>query len=195
MTYFRGTSPVHFSQAIRKFMQHDSLTSFHPFDYSDIIWRHDVGSPHDLRHTEQMRSPGANISQGAKSLTWFGTSAWKCSFENKPHRKPKILSKAVLSLASLAALVSASCKPLPQGQSIGKTSNVTIESSGIPRSYLISIPPAYDCETPIPVILSFHGANRNASQQQKLSQMSNPEFNNFAFAIYPLGLDVLILPK
>jgi poly(3-hydroxybutyrate) depolymerase len=105
-----------------------------------------------------------------------------------------MLSKTVISLALLTTLVSASCKSLPQGKSAGKTSNVTIKSSGIPRSYLISLPPAYDCEIPIPVILSFHGANRNASQQQKLSQMSNPQFNDFAIAVYPLGLDVLILP-
>jgi len=99
------------------------------------------------------------------------------------------IPKALLSLSLLATLASSSCKPLPQGQSIGKTSNITIESSGISRSYLISIPPAYDCETLTPVILSFHGANRNALQQQRLSQMSNTEFNNFAIAIYPLGLN------
>ena len=101
-----------------------------------------------------------------------------------------MISKAVLALPLLATLASAVCKPLPPGQSIGQTTNVTIESSGINRTYLISIPPAFDCEGFTPIIFSFHGANRNASQQQELSQMSNPEFNNFALAVYPLGINV-----
>jgi poly(3-hydroxybutyrate) depolymerase len=99
-------------------------------------------------------------------------------------------SNASVSLASFAALASTLCNPLPQGQSIGNTANVTLESGGIYRSYLISIPPAYNCSAPTPLILSFHGGDRNASQQQELSQMSNPEFNNFAIAVYPLGMDV-----
>jgi poly(3-hydroxybutyrate) depolymerase len=96
-------------------------------------------------------------------------------------------------LAFIVSLATASFyKPLPQGQVIGQTTNVTITSSGIERSYLISIPPKYDCKATTPVIFSFHGANRNASQQQQLSQFSNPEFNDFAITVYPMGINVIL---
>jgi poly(3-hydroxybutyrate) depolymerase len=93
-----------------------------------------------------------------------------------------MLSNAFVSPAPFAALANTLCNPLPQGQSIGNTTNVSLESGGIYRSYLISIPPAYNCSTPTPLIFSFHGGDRNPSQQQELSQMPNLEFNNFAIA-------------
>lgn len=104
-----------------------------------------------------------------------------------------MLSIVLRYLPLLATLGHAVHKPLPPGQAIGETTNVTIVSSGINRTYLISIPPKYDCETITPVIFSFHGGNRNASQQQELSQFSNPEFNDFAIAVYPLGIGVWYL--
>ncbi|KAE8446240.1 hypothetical protein EG329_012465 [Mollisiaceae sp. DMI_Dod_QoI] len=67
--------------------------------------------------------------------------------------------------------------------------NVTIQSSGIDRYYLLTLPSNFDASTPTPVILSFHGGGDNAIEQYKLSQMSNPDFNDFAIAIYPNGID------
>lgn len=97
--------------------------------------------------------------------------------------------KYLLLLATLQ-LVSAAAKTLPQGQSIGATTNVTIQSSGIDRTYLISIPPKFDAGDLTPVIFSFHGGEENATEQQELSQFSNSEFNDFAIAIYPQGINV-----
>jgi len=97
-----------------------------------------------------------------------------------------MIAKA-LSLALVLGKASALCQPLPEGQAIGKTSSVTLRSGGVDRSYLVTIPFLYDCEKPNPVILSYHGAARDASQQMELSQMSNPLFNNFAIAVYPQG--------
>ncbi len=68
--------------------------------------------------------------------------------------------------------------------------NVTIQSSGIDRYYLLTLPSNFDASTPTPMILSFHGGGDNAIEQYKLSQMSNPDFNDFAIAIYPNGIDV-----
>jgi poly(3-hydroxybutyrate) depolymerase len=81
-------------------------------------------------------------------------------------------------------------KPLPAGQVAGGTYNMSITSSGIPRWYLISIPPFYEEEQLSPVILSYHSGLENATQQMNLTQMSNPYFNNISFVIYPQGINV-----
>ncbi|KAF8849634.1 hypothetical protein BDZ45DRAFT_662895 [Acephala macrosclerotiorum] len=65
--------------------------------------------------------------------------------------------------------------------------NITIRSSGIERWYLLTLPPNFDHSVATPVILSFHGGGRNATQQYYLSQLSNPDFNDFAIAVYPNG--------
>ena len=97
-------------------------------------------------------------------------------------------SKAFAYLPLVVTLVIS--QALPKGQSPGETSFATIESSGIIRTYNISIPPNYDGITLTPLIFSFHGALSNPTQQQNLSQMSNPEFNNFSIAVYPAGINV-----
>ncbi|KAG0650389.1 Esterase A [Hyphodiscus hymeniophilus] len=99
-----------------------------------------------------------------------------------------MFSKGLTFLPLLATTTTALYKPLPLIQAVGETTNVTILSSGINRTYLICIPPKYDGQTLTPVIFSFHGGSRNASQQQELSQFSNPDFNDFAISIYPQGI-------
>lgn len=86
-------------------------------------------------------------------------------------------------------------KPLPAGQVAGGTYNMSITSSGIPRWYLISIPPFYEEEQLSPVILSYHSGLENATSQMNLTQMSNPYFNNISFVIYPQGINVCISIK
>jgi len=84
----------------------------------------------------------------------------------------------------------ASCKkPFPEGQGSGITSNITISSSGVTRWYLITFPSNYTSASSVPVIFSFHGGVRNATNQLELSEMSDPEFNDFAIAVYPQGIN------
>ncbi|KUJ17833.1 carbohydrate esterase family 1 protein [Mollisia scopiformis] len=66
--------------------------------------------------------------------------------------------------------------------------NITIQSSGIDRYYLLTLPPNFDSAVPTPVIFSFHGGGDTANEQFELSQISNPEFNDFAIAVYPNGI-------
>jgi len=82
-------------------------------------------------------------------------------------------------------------KSLPQGQAVGKVSNVTIASGGLQRSYLISIPPTYNEYIPTPLILSFHGGSRTASSQLQLDELTSPEFNTVSMVVYPQGVDDL----
>ena len=81
-------------------------------------------------------------------------------------------------------------KALPDGQSTGVVSNVTIVSGGNQRNYLISIPPYYHSKIPTPAILSYHGGLRTAEQQLLLDQLTNPVFNTLSFVIYPQGINV-----
>jgi poly(3-hydroxybutyrate) depolymerase len=96
--------------------------------------------------------------------------------------------------ALLLGQASAECKSLPAEQEIGKTSWITIESEGVNRSFLVTIPALYSCEKPSPVILSYHGESRDATQQLQLSQMSNPFFNDFAIVVYPQAAEVHTSP-
>jgi len=68
-------------------------------------------------------------------------------------------------------------KLLPNGQTAGVVSNVTITSGGHQRNYLISIPPTYNSLHPTPIILSYHGGVRTAEDQLLLDQLTYPEFN------------------
>jgi len=76
----------------------------------------------------------------------------------------------------------------PLLQSTLQYQNVTIYSGGKERWYLITFPPNFESRTSVPVILSFHGGGENATEQLGLSQMSNPEFNDFAISVYPQGV-------
>lgn len=81
-------------------------------------------------------------------------------------------------------------KNLPCGQMKGSTSNVTITSSGLERSYLIFIPSDYSKHAETPVIFSYHGGDRTAEDQLELDLLTSPEFNTHALVVYPQGINV-----
>lgn len=102
------------------------------------------------------------------------------------------LTSAVVTLSLLSiATLSAAAPPFPHGGGHpGPVSNVSITSDGLHRSYLLSLPPAYHPGAPTPMILSYHGGNRNASEQLLLDQLTNPKYNANAIVVYPQGIDV-----
>lgn len=109
--------------------------------------------------------------------------------------------KSTIWLLALAASVCSSpvsprtngCgKNLPSGQTKGSTSNVTIITSGLERSYLVFIPPDYSSHAETPVIFSYHGGDRTAEDQLELDELTSPEFNTHALVVYPQGIDVRI---
>ncbi|OCL01449.1 carbohydrate esterase family 1 protein [Glonium stellatum] len=80
-------------------------------------------------------------------------------------------------------------KTLPKKVTAGGASaNISITSGGLIRSYLIHVPQSYDIDTPVPLILSYHGRGKNASEQELLSQFSNSSYNPNAIAVYPQGV-------
>lgn len=81
-------------------------------------------------------------------------------------------------------------KNVPSGQAVGQVSNVSITSGGYERSYLIYVAPTYNKFLPASVILSYHGGNRNATDQLELDLLTSPEFNTQSFVVYPQGIGV-----
>jgi hypothetical protein len=83
-------------------------------------------------------------------------------------------------------------KPLPDTVELGKSVDLTIDSSsGVsPRKYRIHVPKTYDSSTNVPVIVSFHGRGKDAKFQEKLSQFSNSTYGFEGIVVYPEGVPV-----
>jgi len=83
-------------------------------------------------------------------------------------------------------------KSLPKGVELDKSVDLTLESeSGVsPRKYRLHIPPSYDNNNPVPLILSFHGRGKNAKYQEALSQFSNASYGFEGIVAYPEGVPV-----
>ncbi|KAI4684269.1 hypothetical protein J4E81_009149 [Alternaria sp. BMP 2799] len=81
-------------------------------------------------------------------------------------------------------------KSLPKGVELDKSVDLTLESeSGVsPRKYRLHIPPSYDNNKPVPLILSFHGRGKNAKYQEALSQFSNASYGFGGLVAYPEGV-------
>lgn len=94
-----------------------------------------------------------------------------------------------LTLSSTAALAAANgCgSSLTDGLQRDNTSYHTIESSG--REFYVHVPANYTIDAATKVYFSFHGATKNALEQEGLSGLSDPYFNPDGIAVYPEGLD------
>lgn len=103
------------------------------------------------------------------------------------------------TLTTALAASSAGCgKDLPAAQSPpGGASHQTdfTQSDGTARTYLIHIPSHYEKNTPVPLILAFHGRGKNSSEMEQLSQFSNEDFNTNGIAVYPQGLHVSLMKE
>lgn len=88
----------------------------------------------------------------------------------------------------VAAASSAGCAQAKTVK-VGQTTNVTLDG----RWYLLYFPVQYKPTSPAPLILSYHGGNRNASEQQSLDLLSTPFFNEDYIVVYPNGIDVSLL--
>lgn len=67
---------------------------------------------------------------------------------------------------------------------------MTTNSSGGERNYLLHIPNDYHINVAAPLIFSFHGGAKTASDQEELDGLTNSTFNNNSIVVYPQGLHV-----
>jgi polyhydroxybutyrate depolymerase len=65
--------------------------------------------------------------------------------------------------------------------------NGSIISSGRVRTYLVHVPPSYDRATPMPLVISMHGASGWPAQQQTLSRWNALADKAGFIVVYPSG--------
>ncbi|KAI1134772.1 carbohydrate esterase family 1 protein [Hypoxylon sp. FL0543] len=102
------------------------------------------------------------------------------------------LSPASLALLSLTSLLAPSLA-FAQASGCGKSPSITpgdfknfTTSEG--RQYRVWLPTNYDSSKATPLILSYHGANRDISHQVALDQLTHPRFNKDHIVVYLQGL-------
>ena len=97
---------------------------------------------------------------------------------------PGLLSLLYLSGISLATSSTGCGHDLPSHFPKPGTSKA-LHLQSLSREYRLYIPSNYDTNTATPVYFSFHGATKNMTEEETLSQFSNPQFNPHGIAIYP----------
>jgi polyhydroxybutyrate depolymerase len=65
----------------------------------------------------------------------------------------------------------------------------TLTSSGVMRHYLLHVPPSYQGNTAVPLVINLHGLNSNSGQQENLTGMSVKADREGFIVLYPDGLD------
>lgn len=90
-------------------------------------------------------------------------------------------------LAGANAANSSGCgKSLPSGISTSQTNALNFTTkSGSQRSYRLHLPSAYSTTTAHSLIFSFHGRSDTDTNQERISQLSDPYFNPHGIAVYP----------
>lgn len=96
---------------------------------------------------------------------------------------------SLLSLATLVASVnsaaSSGCGKGIPSKYPSPGSSRSLKLPGSDREYILYIPSNYEQNKPAPLYFSFHGASKDMTEQEGLSQFSNPEFNKDGIALYP----------
>jgi poly(3-hydroxybutyrate) depolymerase len=111
----------------------------------------------------------------------------------------------ILSLISLFALLlsagavseasqrSSGCgKDIPDALKLGESRNFTLETTNkpSPRNYRLHALESYKSDSPVPLILSFHGRGKDMKEQDELSQFSNASYGFEGICVYPEGVPV-----
>lgn len=65
--------------------------------------------------------------------------------------------------------------------------NLSLEHDGLTRQYSAYIPSGYSADSPIPMVLNFHGFGSNAFEQLFYSGFNNVAENNNFIVVYPQG--------
>lgn len=113
--------------------------------------------------------------------------------------KSSTVTSAIALLPSAAIAASPGCKTaLPANLTPGSsTYNLTISSESVigkttQRQYILHLPtnykPSNDVSTPL--IVAFHGQSQPAWSMERISELSNPDFNPNTIVAYSEGMNV-----
>ncbi|CAD0022034.1 unnamed protein product, partial [Aureobasidium pullulans] len=77
---------------------------------------------------------------------------------------------------------------LPAGvQAGGRTTQFSINSGGLNRSFSIHVPSSYDINSAAPLIMAFHGRSETPVNIERYSDLSSEVWNPYGIVVYPLG--------
>lgn len=65
---------------------------------------------------------------------------------------------------------------------------MALTSSGIEREFLLYVPTGYDPATPVPLVISIHGAASNPEQQREFSRWDEFAERDTFLAVFPAGI-------
>ena len=108
-------------------------------------------------------------------------------------------SLATLLLLPTALAASSGCKTtLPSNLTPGSsTHNLTLSSKSVigkttERQYILHLPASYkpSNDAPTPLVVAFHGQSQPAWSMEKISELSNPDFNSDRIVVYPEAMNV-----
>ena len=95
-----------------------------------------------------------------------------------------------LALILVAWIFLAACTRPLRSQTGGSASTPeTLLSGGVVRQYRLHVPPTYEADVPIPLVINFHGLGSNSQQEEALSGMSRKADQAGFIVVYPDGLD------
>lgn len=89
--------------------------------------------------------------------------------------------------ASGLAIPSAGCGVSTVGP--GGHAGLTIVHGGMTRSYDLFVPPAHDGQTPVPLVVNFHGWTQTPADQAEFSQMNGTATERGFVVAYPAGIE------
>ncbi|MBY0357765.1 MAG: hypothetical protein K2W82_07170 [Candidatus Obscuribacterales bacterium] len=91
-------------------------------------------------------------------------------------------------LSGHSALAFRDAKAFPNPQTL-PDQKYLIQVDNMEREYYVHLPPSYDRENPIPLVLNFHGGGGQASGVNTLTGMNRCADRNGFMVVYPGGID------
>ncbi len=120
----------------------------------------------------------------AVALASCGTSAASPIIDGARETTTAAAARASRSAAPSTATPQACGTPHTPGDTVQ-----TITSDGVGRSYRLHIPPGYDGQTLLPLVLNFHGYDRSAEDQERYSGLVPVADEHGFILVSPEGLD------
>ncbi|THV95926.1 hypothetical protein D6D27_02961 [Aureobasidium pullulans] len=136
-----------------------------------------------------------NAKDGCVSVSYFGTACYfKKGFENSTPSKnvnsAYIINRANYPVPSRNDIYAGrGCgASLPAGvQAGGRTTQFSINSGGLNRSFSIHVPSSYDINSAAPLIMAFHDRSETPVNIERYSDLSSEVWNPYGIVVYPLG--------
>jgi polyhydroxybutyrate depolymerase len=112
--------------------------------------------------------------------------------------KSKHIAFGILVLAIIGIIFISGCTKKDSNKSGTKNIfgsgdyQLSVQVKNLKRDYLVHVPSSYDKNTPMPVIINFHGGGGDAQNQMKQSQMNSKSDKEGFIVVYPQGTGKIV---